>query len=167
MKKATKFLIATALFFNFFATSNLQAQDYSSAVGLRLGGYNGITFKHFFNEKSAIELYGTARSYFGYSFYNVTALYEMHNAIDKVDGLKYYYGGGVTAGLSSYNSFYFASSSSTSIGIAGILGLEYCFKNPTINISLDWVPTYYVSDSALGFASGYGALSARYYFGGK
>ncbi len=166
MKKISFFLVVSLLAV-FISSSKLSAQNYSGSIGLRLGGYNGITYKGFINEKAAFEVFGTFRSYSSaYTFLTATALYEIHNAIPNVDGLKWYYGGGVTAGFFSYQSSYIGSTTSTIFGITGILGLEYVFKDVPINVSLDWAPTYYLN-SGFGFSGDYFALSGRYIFGRK
>ncbi len=166
MKKV--FLLVVSAFILSISTSKLQAQNYTGSLGLRLGAYNGITYKGFINEKAAIEVYGTFRSYSSsYSFITATGLYEIHNAISNAGGLKWYYGGGITAGFYSFDKTYLGSNNTSTIfGITGVLGLEYVFKELPINVSLDWSPTYYFS-SGSGFTGDYFALSVRYIFGRK
>ena len=165
--KRISYVLVVSLFAVLVSSPTLSAQSYSGSLGLRLGGYNGITYKGFINENSAIEVFGTFRSYsLAYTFLTATGLYEIHNAIPNVDGLKWYYGGGATAGFFSYQSSYTGSSTSTIFGITGVVGLEYVFKDVPINVSLDWAPTYYLN-SGFGFSGDYFALSGRYIFGRK
>jgi len=87
------------------------AQNYDSAVGLRLGVPNSISYKKFISESNAIELYGGIRSYFGNSLLSANASYQIHNPIETEDNLQWYYG--VGAG----------------IGEADILGSNICLKS--------------------------------------
>ncbi len=166
MKKISYFSLV--LLFAFLGTNSKLNAQYSGSIGLRLGAYNGVTYKGFINDNAAIEVYGTFRSYSSlYSFLTATGLYEIHNQIPNAEGLKWYYGGGVTAGFYSFDKTYTGlNNTSTIFGITGILGLEYVFKDIPINVSVDWSPTYYFS-SGYGFSGDYIALSGRYIFGRK
>ena len=148
-----------------FVTSVSQAQDYKSAVGLRLGSPLSVSYKTFISEKGAFEGVAGFRSYSGYSWFNVGAYYQHHNEIASVDGLKWYYGAGANVYFWSWESNFIDPGSTTSIGISGVLGLDYKFADYPVNLSLDWAPTFIVGSSYInGFGAGYGALSARYTF---
>jgi hypothetical protein len=157
MKKLVLLVLVTFTFLN----SDLNAQEYKSAIGLRLGVYNGITFKTHLNEKTAIELYGTARFGTGYNWFTVTGLYQFTGEIKDVDGLGWYAGGGPSVFL--YGSD-FAGGGFTTFGITGIAGIEYTLKETPLNFSLDWSPTFLLK-SGLGFQGDYFALSVRYVLG--
>jgi hypothetical protein len=147
-----KFLAIIAIAVLFTAVAG--AQDYRNGIGFRGGLYNGLTFKHFLGDKSAVELLGSTR----WGGFEITALYEIHNRAFDVDRLNWYYGAGAHVGFwgSSYSG-----GSGTFIGVDGILGLEYNFSELPINISLDWKPAFnFINDSR--FLGDGGALSVRY-----
>lgn len=142
----------------------IQAQEYSSAIGLRLGVPLSVSYKKFLSGSNALELFAGYRGYTFYNWINVGALYQVHKPINGVDGLQWYFGGGAGAFLYNYDAgFDFGDSGSFGIGIMGNLGLDYKFANTPINVSADWVPTIYVGSGYLtGFGGGYGALAVRY-----
>ena len=144
------------------------SQDYKSAIGLRLGAPSSISFKHFLSEKNAFELFVGYRRYSSYlNFFNVGALYQVHNNINGVEGLKWYYGGGATAFFWNYDEVFYSNDNYNgfNLGIMGNLGLDYKFVSAPINLSLDWVPTFVIGDGLYNnFRADYGALSIRYTF---
>ena len=120
-----KLLIISLLALSF----TLKAQDYTTSLGLRLGGWeNGVTLKHFLSDKAAIEGILSTR----WRGYNITGLYEVQNAISDVDGLYWYIGGGAHIGHfdDRYHNGWGNSTGRTYtvIGVDGILGLEYVFE---------------------------------------
>lgn len=139
-----------------------QAQDYKSAIGLRLGSPLSVSYKTFISEKGAFEGVAGFRSYSGYSWFNVGAYYQHHNEISSVDGLKWYYGAGANVYFWSWDSNFIDPGSTTSIGISGVLGLDYKFADIPLNLSADWIPTFFINGFGSGFGAGYGALAARY-----
>ncbi|MFZ1257293.1 MAG: hypothetical protein WAR77_13120, partial [Saprospiraceae bacterium] len=54
--------------------------------------------------------------------------------------------------------------SSSSFGLSGCLGLDYKFADYPINLSADWIPTFFINGFGDGFGAGYGALAVRYVF---
>lgn len=65
----------------------------------------------------------------------------------------------------SYDDVWLGSNrySSTTFGVMGVVGLDYKFTDIPLNLSVDWVPTFFIGDGYVsGFGGGYGALSARY-----
>lgn len=159
--------IAFALLLVAGLSQTAQAQDYKSAVGARLGSPLSLSYKTFLSESSAVEAFIGYRSFgFGYSWINIGAAYQIHNDISGVDGLKWYYGAGASVFLYSFrNNFVGDNSSSTAIGLQGYLGLDYRLPDAPVNVSLDWVPTFFLSGFGSGFGAGYGALSVRYILG--
>lgn len=156
MKKVI-FTLALALGVTFAAYS----QDYTSAIGLRLGYPTSITYKHFISDQGAIEAFAGFRSYSFYNWFNIGATYQHHMPISGVDGLNWFAGGGLSAFFWNYDDN-FVGDGSTSIGILGALGLDYKFDSAPINVSLDWLPIFFVNGYGSGFGGGYGALSVRY-----
>lgn len=163
--KIKNFLLLTAFFV--CGSFALQAQDYNSAIGLRLGSPSSISYKTFINGSHALEGYVGFRSYGFGSWINISGAYLVHNDIGDVDGLMWYYGGGVSAFFWNYDNDLFGADdySSTSFGIQGYLGLDYKFDGAPVNISLDWIPTFFLGgDLNLGsnFGGAYGSLAVRY-----
>ena len=130
-----------------------QAQNYDSAIGLRLGYPNSVTYKKFISETNAIELYGGIRRFDGSSLINFNGAYQIHTPIEAVDNLLWYYGAGAGVGLGS---------GFTSISLSGYIGLDYKFDKLPISLSVDYVPTYFLGSSDLNFQVGYGNLAVRY-----
>ncbi len=145
-------------------SSQVKAQDYKSAIGLRFGYPVAISYKTFMTEKNALELFAGYRGYSGiYSYFSVGGLYEIHNAIADVDGLSWYYGGGLSLQFFSYDdSYYFGEDQgSFGVGLSGVIGLDYKFASAPFNLSLDFMPTIRFGGWDNGYYS-WGALSARY-----
>lgn len=152
-----KVFILSALFIA-LAVTNASAQkssgqDYTTALGVKFYP-GGITLKHFLNtENRAIEGIG----YFWDRGFRITGLYEIHGDINDVSGLKWYIGPGAHVGF--YNSKWYGGG--TSIGVDGVLGLDYKFDDVPINISLDWQPSFEFGNYN-GFTGNFGGLSIRY-----
>ena len=158
-----KFIITLSLA---FAGLFSVGQDYTTSIGVRLGGWeNGITLKHFLGDGAALEGIFSSR----WRGYNITGLYEIQSAIDDVDGLYWYVGGGAHVGFfdDRYYKGWGTSSGETYtvIGVDGILGLEYVFEDYPFNVSLDWKPAINLVGAGNSFFWGdNGALSVRYIF---
>jgi hypothetical protein len=149
MKKVILFSCLIAMF-SFTAS----AQDYTKAIGIRLGPNSanvtaGFTGKYFLNEKAAVEGIIGINNGLG-----ICALYELHFPIDAVSHLSWFAGGG------GYIAF---RSSTTSVGGAGIVGLDYKFEEIPLNVSLDWKPELNLISRIAFESSGIG-LSARFTF---
>ncbi|HEX5001537.1 MAG TPA: hypothetical protein VFW78_03500 [Bacteroidia bacterium] len=169
MKKLKMTVVLAALF---FTTASVQAQDYKTGIGLRLGGYtSGISVKSFLGSVNAIE--GIAG--FGYHSFVVTGLYEHHIPIKGAAGLSFYPGAGIHMGFFAYNGTYrvyknrgehiYVVDEGTSAvvpGIDGVLGLEYKFNNAPLSLGLDIHPFIDVYSGASMYVDG--ALSFRYVF---
>jgi hypothetical protein len=153
------FVLAIGLCF----TTTGNAQEYGSAVGLRLGYPLSLTYKTFISESSAVEVFGGLRGFSSYSWINLGAAYQVHKPIEGVDGLNWYFGGGASVFFWSFkNSFIGDNSTSTAFGILGNLGLDYKFADSPINLSADWMPIFFINGFGSGFGGGYGALAVRY-----
>lgn len=152
-----------SLAFAFILVIAINAQDYRTGIGFRGGLTNGLTVKHFLNEKNALEgLFATR-----WRGFEITGLFEIHNQAFKVERLNWYYGFGGHIGFwnGNYTHKYWGveGTSYTVIGIDGILGIEYNFKAVPINIGLDWKPALNLSGYT-GFWGDNGALSIRFIF---
>jgi hypothetical protein len=137
-----------------------QAQEYSTGIGIRGGFSNGLTVKHFLSETKAVEGILATR----WNGFYITGLYEIQNIAFDTPGLYWFYGvGGHLGSINGNNSRFNDGVNHTLLGIDAILGLEYCFNELPISLSLDWKPTFdLIGDSDVGFDNG--AFSIRYIF---
>lgn len=159
-------LIVVALF---LVVTSSQAQSrsansssYNTALGVKIWDGAGITVKHFFNGNNAGELIG----YFYRYGFRLTGLYEIHGDFAGADGLKWYIGPGAHIGFYEagyYHRDYYYVDKRATIGIDGVLGLDYKFNSAPINISLDWQPAFEFGDGG-GFYGNWGGLGIRYTF---
>ncbi len=137
-----------------FICLGVAAQDYKTAAGVRLGPNSafvtaGLSIKHFLNEKAAVEGIVGINDGIG-----ICGLYEVHFPISAVNNLQWFAGAGG----------YFASrNSTTNLGAAGIIGLDYKFEEIPLNLSLDWKPELNLISKVAFESSGLG-LSVRYTF---
>lgn len=157
--------ILAALFVVAFL-SGTNAQDYKSAIGVKLGYGLVASYKTFLNEKSAVDIFGGIR----WGGIAAGAYYEIHKPIKSVDRLKWYWGGG--ASFTTWDYGYAGFDSYYELGVSGVLGLDYTFDDYPVNVSVDWAPTIVLVDSwdypygsLSRFRSGYGAFSVRYILG--
>ncbi len=136
------------------------AQDYNTAIGVRLGYGTGITAKHFIASNRAVEGIIDSR----WQGVRVTGLYEVHKKFPNAEGLGWYYGVGAHIGFwntrNRRNEF---NNASAVVGIDGIIALDYTFKELPINLSLDWKPGFNI----IGYSGYWGreiAVGIRYAF---
>lgn len=151
-----------------FCVSGSAQEFYSSAVGLRLGYPASISYKTFISDHAALEGYVGLRSWGFGNFINISGAYQHHMPIDEVDGLQWYVGGGASVYFWSYDDVFFDERySSTNFGIQGYVGLDYAFKDAPVNLTLDWVPTFFLGGTLNinTFGYGYGSLGVRYILG--
>ena len=136
-------------------SSSSSGQSYTTALGVKF--YPGaISLKHFVNDKNALEGLG----YFWDKGFRITGLYEIHGNINGAPGLKWYIGPGAHVGF--YNTKYGGGSS---IGVDGVLGLDYKFRDAPINLSLDWQPSFEFGNKyGNGFSGNWGGFAVRYTF---
>ncbi|MFN3380508.1 MAG: hypothetical protein ACK41O_13705 [Runella zeae] len=158
MKKLNILLIALV---SLVSISAAYSQDYRTGIGLRAGSTNGLTIKHYTKPRVAVEGIISSR-WRGLGF---TGLIEGHTRAFDVNRLNFYYGAGAHIyfwGEGRRGSSPFPERNSV-VGLDGILGLEYNFREIPINLSIDWKPTFNfnVADNFWGDDA---ALSIRYIF---
>lgn len=140
-----------------------QAQNYSTAAGLRLGYFNGLTIKHFISGTNALE--GIAS--FRWGGFAVTGLYEWQKPVKGADNLDYFLGLGGHIGFWDNNKYYWydadRNGSFAVIGVDFIAGLEYTFPGVPFNVGLDWKPAFNLIGDTHWWGDGV-ALSVRYTF---
>jgi hypothetical protein len=117
------------LLFAAFSTSDVKAQSYKTAVGVRLSSNaaiinNAVSAKLFFNKTVALE------ALLSFDPLAIGGLLEVHKPIGATSGLQLFYGGGL----------YGAFKGNRNVGAQGVLGLDYKFATIPVNLSLDWKP---------------------------
>ena len=153
MKKLLILLVIITMVSLQTSYSQDNSSSYSTAIGVKL--YPGtITLKRSIDGNKYLE--GQA-AFFNKGF-RATVLYEFHNDINAVEGLRWYYGAGPHLGF--YNSRYY--NGNTLLGVDGILGLDYKLSGTPLNFSLDWQPSFEFGDGS-GF-DGWGGLAVRIAF---
>jgi hypothetical protein len=148
-----KIIIVVILMTGFTFSNSTFAQEYRSALGVRLSSSpavvnNSVSFKYFTSERLALE--GLL------SFSDPVAiglLFEVHRPFS-AQGLQWFYGGGGYVGFGG----------DTNVGGMGIIGLDYKFNNAPLNLSLDWKPELNII-SDINFEPAAIGFSARFTFG--
>ena len=160
MRKAI-LLCTVVLFFGVLSataqkrSSSYNSESYTTALGVKF--YPGaISLKHFVNGNNALE----GLAYFWNKGFRITGLYEIHGDINGAPGLKWYIGPGAHLGF--YNTKYGGGSS---VGIDGVLGLDYKINSAPIGLSIDWQPSFEFGDKyGNGFSGNWGGFAVRYTF---
>lgn len=147
-------------------TSVSAQANYTTAVGLRLGGYeNGISLKHFIASDTALEgILG-----FRPGVFVVTGLYEKHAIAFAEPSLTWFYGAGAHIGGISGDRYYRAygknryyGDGGILLGADGILGLEWQVPDIPVSASLDLHPRLEIARGP--FLDLEAALTIRYTF---
>ena len=131
------------------------SNSYQTALGVKF--YPGaVTLKHFIDKNAALEGIG----YFYNRGFRITGLYEFHFDIEGASGLRWYVGPGAHVGF--YNDKFGGASS---VGVDGVLGLDYKINKAPINLSLDWQPSFEFGNRfGNGFNGNFGGFAIRYTF---
>lgn len=161
MRRLLYSLLSTLLLLGF---SDAAAQNnYQSALGVRLGRPLSVSYKFFLDGSNrAVELYSGFRPFRRYRWFSVNGAYLVHNEVEEVNRLLWYYGGG--AGIQFWNYDFDNDFGRTSLSVSGYLGLEYTFRDEPFSLSLDWVPTLFLGtfdDDYRSLGYGYGSLGIR------
>lgn len=143
--------IAAFLVVSTIISSNVSAQDYRFALGVRLSNStptlnNSISGKYFITDRSAVEGIISFGSRFAFG-----GLIEFHKPFS-VAGLSWFYGGGGYVGFQSDDTY---------LGPTGILGLDYKFRDIPLNVSVDWKPELDIIPD-INFVPDAFALSVRF-----
>ena len=146
MKKIISLLFFTLLF------TGVKAQGYEWGVGLR-GGYSyGLTAKYNLNAANSLE--GILAFNKGVHF---TGLYQFNMPVIN-EGFRFYYGFGGNIGSWKNND-----KSKFTVGIDGIVGLEYKLKRLPLLLSIDYKPCLNLIGHSKFLAADF-AFSARFTF---
>ncbi len=158
------FLIVASTAFLLLLCYSAQSQTYKSAAGLRLGYPWAASYKTFFSESSAFEIYAGYRGWTFYNWISVNGAYQYHRPIEGVDGLQWYLGAGAGVQFWNYKNTFLDTGSNTSFSVQGYLGLDYALNDIPLSITADWVPTLFLNGYANGFGGGFGNIGVRYIF---
>ena len=167
MKKITLMVALVA------TMGSVNAQStYKRAIGLRVSPVSNhdmvaASFKTFLTKAGALELnagFGTKELGYGTSSASVSAAYQHHFPIGKVEGLQWFVGGGLSAFTtfssdSDYKGF--------GIGLFPTGGADYKFKKIPLSVSADYRPTFLVAKPKSGWGGFLGdnfGIAARYTF---
>ena len=159
-----RLMFLTLLMAGMAVSGNVKAQDYRTALGVRLSSAaasvnNSISFKQFITDKTAIE----ALFSFGDPL-ALGALVEFHKPLAAA-GLQYFYGAGGYIGFEkTYNPNKQRNETNPQFGAMGVIGLDYKFAGIPLNISLDWKPELNIV-SDINFEPAAIGFSARFTFG--
>jgi hypothetical protein len=161
MKKS---ILLSFFIVSLFLSAGVNAQDYKSAIGGKLGYGLVASYKTFMSENNAIELFGGLR----WGGLVAGAFYQKHKDIDNVENLRWFLGGGATA-----TTWTFGTLDAGYIELAAHfdIGLEYTFTDMPLNVSVDYAPgivlydTWDFTGSYNRFRGGYGSLTVRYVLG--
>ncbi len=153
MKKLFLLLIVTLSFSLITNAQDEESQSaYKNAIGIRLGSSvpaikSGITYKHFIgsNAIEGILSFGDG--------VGICGLYEIHKPLS-VENLQWLIGFGGYVGFNN---------STSNVGAAGIIGLDYKFNQIPLNLTLDWKPELNII-SKVGFEASAVGFSARFTF---
>jgi hypothetical protein len=152
-----KMLVGIA--FCLMVASSLNAQEYKTGLGGRVGFFNGFTIKHFVKNDKALE----GLLSFRWNGFVITGLYEHQRPFKEVKNLDWFIGIGAHVGFWDRGKYYwnYYDDSHSIVGMDLIGGLEYTFDEVPINLGLDWKPAFnFIGDDHVWFDGL--ALSIRY-----
>jgi hypothetical protein len=162
-----KIICSVLLISGFCFATTVSAQDYKTALGVRLSSSpamvsNSVSFKYFLNEKTAVEALFSFGDPLAFG-----ALLEKYKPIGSTPGLQWFYGGGgYLAFVKTFNPNKNINETDVNVGAQGVIGLDYKFVNLPLNLSLDWKPELnFVRD--INFEPAAVGLTARFTFGKK
>lgn len=134
----------------------LNAQNYETGIGLRLGYPYGINIKHFVSKTTALD----ATLISSGEYLGLVALIDWHENFEGYSQWKWYWGPGAHL---KFNFVPDVNGNTVLLGFDGVLGAEYTFKNDPISISFDWVPSLNIVEH-FGMDLINAGISVRYVF---
>ncbi len=136
-------------------SSGINSSEYFTAVGLKFYP-TAITVKHFISlDKKAVEFLG----YFYDEGARITGLYEIHDNLIDIRGLQWYVGPGAHIALYNHKHMGF-----TSVGIDGVIGIDYKINTAPLNLSLDYQPSIQLTKYYGDRYTSWGGIAIRYTF---
>jgi len=160
MRKALLLFTVVTIFAVGQSSAQSMGSDYKTALGVKFWP-GAISIKHFIQDNRALE--GLAN--FWERGFRFTGLYEIHGDISGAPGLKWYVGPGAHIGAYNqgwYHNDYYYRDGGFSLGVDGVLGLDYKINGAPINLSLDVQPYLELVNHA--YFDVWGGLAVRYTF---
>ncbi|MCH2021403.1 MAG: hypothetical protein MK207_02885 [Saprospiraceae bacterium] len=161
---------------------SLNAQNYNTSVGGRIGPSYGFTLKHFMSQRLAVEglitsrYLGPYRTGFFWPAYrfgngalgvNFSVLVEYHFPIARIEGFNWFIGGGahvgIWAGETGHPWFPNSDRAYFLTGVDLVGGVEYTFSKIPLTLQADIKPSVHFIEY-LGVWYDEIAVSARYTF---
>lgn len=153
--RTTRFLLLSTLL-SIFSFSSLQAQDYDTALGVRLGSANGISIKHFINQTTAVEGLLVYRR----NGFRVIGMAVGHIPLGRKTDTYLYFGGG---GHIGYNNLLITERTHYNVGgIDAMLGIEFGIPRHNASLAFDIKPMYELWGGK-GFSGNNGGVSLRFW----
>lgn len=161
------------LFIPFVASAGRYDNPYNNAIGVRVGTYTGVSYKHFFNSSGAFELIGAYPIQYGKGgaliglFEYQKEFYRHFNVFLGAGAHIGIYGSNYYNVLLTYkpnnNSNTYYNGYVLSGGFSGVIGIEYVFADLPITAGLDVRPFIDVFNQGPSFVD-IGFFTVRYYF---
>lgn len=152
-----------ALCLSLLVTSQISAQTYNTAIGIRFDDGVNITAKQFLTGKDYLELMVHAPVFS--NDIGFTALWERHRKV-LTRNTSFYYGAGPHLYLRNQGRALDTEYNKNVIGLSGIMGIDFCIGR--INLSVDVLPELHLTGEATRALDFNGvSFSARYIFNKK
>mgnify|MGYP000879924801 CR=1 FL=1 len=150
----------TKLFITVFSitllTTTLNAQNYNTALGVRLGYDSGLTLKYFFAPENAAEFILSISP----RYFQLTGMYEYQQLVPGSSDLSWVVGIGVHVGGIHHEKD--KHKSNLLLGVDLMAGLEYSIARTPYTVGLDWKPSFNFTNSYNDYWLNGFALSLRY-----
>lgn len=132
--------------------------SYQKALGVKLFP-GAISYKQFIRSNKAVESIG----FISVDGFQATILYEKYTPFANTENLSWYvgYGGHFNVWSEDYKLNNPTRTGGVSVGVDGILGLDYKIKDAPLNFSIDWQPSFNFAGKSY-FESGWGGIGVRY-----
>lgn len=140
-----------------FTANETKAQNYNTALGLRIDagdGFTGVGFnaKHFFSRNNAID---ANLIFFDGDVIGLGAEYQYNAPVSGVAGLDWYLGVGPNFLIGNNN---------TAVQIKPVAGLDLKVPNAPIDFAFDWRPSFTLTDNYDSVNAARFGISIRYAF---
>lgn len=123
-------------------------KDYNNAIGLYGGLGGGINFKTFISNSNSLEFFLTG----GENYYRVTGLYEWNKALQWNRTNLFY---GLGAHIAAHDDGYKHTEKSLDLGVDGIVGIEYTFRELPMNVGFALNPFINILDPGFYLGGGF------------
>ncbi len=134
----------------------INAQNYNTSLGVRLGYDSGIAFKYFFTPVNPAEFILSVSP----RYFQLTGLYEMQKFVPGSSDLSWVLGAGGHIGGIHYDKDKYKNS--FLLGVDVLAGLEYSIARTPYSVAFDWKPTINFTNSYNDYWLNGFAISLRY-----